>query len=1074
MRRMVWKSVLGVTLSIALAMTSMPVSMAMAAEPGEEQVVESAAEEAAAGEKSASAVTAEEASAETAEQVEEAGAETTEQAEEASADTSEAATEDTEEVIPEASEAAATTAAEELEDETASAEDIEATADTEAETAATVAATEEIAADTDTSKAAEEPTEAATDEATEGITDATTAPELEPDQAIMEEDQTLTQEDPALTEEDPALKKDDPDKKKEIQAADAASNEKSGYCGMNEGTNVKWSFSDDGTLTLTGSGEMDEWNDDIFWGQDRRVPWYNYREQITKVVIGNGITYIGCWSFAHTKITSITFPSSVKKIGMGALAYCYDLTEVKLNEGLEEIGLSAFSEDSLDHLYIPGSVKEIDASVFDDIGLSHIEFGAGSPYYANNGAMYTDGGKTLVQVPKDQTGTFTVPASVEVIGPQAFYNAKYDKVILPSNLRAIKVDAFAYTSFESIDLPGSLKEIGTNAFSNSSLKSITIPASVTDIDFYVFIDSTSLERAVVNCKLESVSRGMFYRCESLKNVTLSDACTAIPEDTFAGCALTSIKLPSKLKEIGYMAFAYNTGLTQIEFSEGLETIGEAAFYETGLTKVTLPASVKSVGPNAFPENAQVITKGDLMQKDDGNFVSTDDYSQVELKVTYGQTEARKMLSMINNFRKAGNAWYYDENNKKVWPKDLESLQYDYELEKIAMQRAAEIAMTFSHDRPDGSSCFTAYPNDLYASGENIAYGVASAQDAFFMWQETNYDFNGQGHRRNMLSDSFNCVGIGHAVVGGAHYWVQVFGARQNINKKATTAVNSAKSVSMFTKNNLIDYLTLKASPASYLLNLKGSSVLPTLGTKSGSNLTIKKMFKPVWKSANSKIAKIENGRVYGVAKGKTYIYCKAFERTVKVTVVVGKLATPKLTSAVNGTKRITFKWKKVPGAVKYRVCRKTGNQSWKGIATTKSLYYVDKNVKNGVKYYYTVFAVMSDGKTRLSGYSQSGLNRIHLTRASLVKVYSSGAGKIAVQWKKNSSCTGYVIQYATDKNYKKNAKMVVLNGKNKFRKTLTGLKKGKKYYVRIRTYRKVGSQKHVSAWSASKTVTVKK
>ena len=117
---------------------------------------------------------------------------------------------------------------------------------------------------------------------------------------------------------------------------------------------------------------------------------------------------------------------------------------------------------------------------------------------------------------------------------------------------------------------------------------------------------------------------------------------------------------------------------------------------------------------------------------------------------------------------------------------------------------------------------------------------------------------------------------------------------------------------------------------------------------------------------------------------------------------------------------------------------------------------------------------MSDGKTRLSGYSKTGLNRIHLTRPTLAKVYSSGAGKIAVQWKKNSSCTGYVIQYATDKNYKKNAKMVVLNGKNKFRKTLTGLKKGKKYYVRIRTYRKVGSQKHVSAWSASKTVTVKK
>ena len=1060
MRRMVWKSVLGVTLSIALAMTSMPVSIAMAAEPGEEQVIESAAEEAATGEKSASAVTAEEASAETAEEA--ASAEASGKSEEASADTSEAATGDTaEEVVAEASEAADTTATEEIEDETASAEDTEATADTEAEIADTTAATEES-----TEAVTEESTEAATEEASEGLTDATTAPELESDPA-------LTEEDPALKQEDPALKQDDPDKKKEIQAAEAASNEKSGYCGMDGGINVKWSFSDDGTLTLTGSGEMDTWNDDDSWGASQLVPWYNYRDKITKVVIGNGITFIGWWSFAHTKITSITFPSSVKEIGQGALAYCYDLKEVKLNEGLEEIGLEVFRGDSLDHLYIPGSVKTIDPSVFDDIGLSHIEFGAGSPYYTESGVLYEDGGKTLASAPKDQTGTFTVPDSVEVIGKEAFYFAKYNNVVLPSKLRVIEYEAFAYSSIESIQLPGSLKQIGSHAFTGSPLKSITIPASVTAIND-AFADCDSLEEAVVNCKLDSNSEGLFFRCGSLKKVTLSDSCTIIPDDTFAGCALTSIKLPSKLKEIGYRAFAYNTGLTQITFYEGLETIGEAAFYETGLTKVTLPASVKSIGPNAFPKGAQIITQGDLMQKDDGNFVSTDDYSQVELKVTYGQTEARKMLSMINNFRKAGNAWYYDENNKKVWPKDLESLQYDYELEKVAMQRAAEIAMTFSHDRPDGSSCFTAYPDDMNAYGENIAFGAASAKSVFTMWQETDFNYSGQGHRRNMLSDSFNCVGIGHAVVGGAHYWVQVFGARQNINKKATTAVNSAKSVSMFTKNNLIDYLTLKASPASYLLNLKGSSVLPTLGTKSGSIVTIKKMFKPVWKSANSKIAKIENGRVYGIAKGKTYIYCSAFGQTVKVSVVVGKLATPKLSSAVNGTKRITFKWKKVPGAVKYRVCRKTGNQSWKGIATTKSLYYIDKNVKNGVKYYYTVFAVMSDGKTRLSGYSKTGLNRIHLTRPTLAKVYSSGAGKIAVQWKKNSSCTGYVIQYATDKNYKKNAKMVVLNGKNKFRKTLTGLKKGKKYYVRIRTYRKVGSQKHVSAWSASKTVTVKK
>ena len=129
---------------------------------------------------------------------------------------------------------------------------------------------------------------------------------------------------------------------------------------------------------------------------------------------------------------------------------------------------------------------------------------------------------------------------------------------------------------------------------------------------------------------------------------------------------------------------------------------------------------------------------------------------VNVTVKYGQTEARKMLSMINKFRTGSDAWYWNSSNtQKVKCSDLGTMVYDYELEKAAMQRAAEIVLSFSHTRPNGEDCFTAYDTG-YSAGENIATGYYSYNDAssvFEGWQETNEKYGGQGHRRNMLQSS---------------------------------------------------------------------------------------------------------------------------------------------------------------------------------------------------------------------------------------------------------------------------------------------------------------------------------
>ena len=130
---------------------------------------------------------------------------------------------------------------------------------------------------------------------------------------------------------------------------------------------------------------------------------------------------------------------------------------------------------------------------------------------------------------------------------------------------------------------------------------------------------------------------------------------------------------------------------------------------------------------------------------------------IQIGVRYEQTEARRMLDMINEFSTGDNAWYWNTDNKtKTCPDDLDEYQYDYTLEKYAMQRAAEIALNFDHMRPDGTMCYSISGR---IRAENIAAGNRTAEATFTQWQQENEDYARQGHRRTMLSRSYTAVRI---------------------------------------------------------------------------------------------------------------------------------------------------------------------------------------------------------------------------------------------------------------------------------------------------------------------------
>ncbi|MCD7782890.1 MAG: leucine-rich repeat domain-containing protein, partial [Firmicutes bacterium] len=179
----------------------------------------------------------------------------------------------------------------------------------------------------------------------------------------------------------------------------------SGTCGAN----LTWALTSDGTLTISGTGEMYNYNKASY------VPWYSYRDNITAVVIEDGVASIGQYAFYDTayyndesswengvlyvddwlteadidaissdysiksgtigianyafegctSLTSVTIPDSVKTIGGGAFSGCASLTSITIPDGVTTIGEYAFYGcESLTSITIPDSVTHIGAYAF--------------------------------------------------------------------------------------------------------------------------------------------------------------------------------------------------------------------------------------------------------------------------------------------------------------------------------------------------------------------------------------------------------------------------------------------------------------------------------------------------------------------------------------------------------------------------------------------------------------------------------------------------------------------------------------------------------------------------------------
>ena len=254
---------------------------------------------------------------------------------------------------------------------------------------------------------------------------------------------------------------------------------------------------------------------------------------------------------------------------------------------------------------------------------------------------------------------------------------------------------------------------------------------------------------------------------------------------------------------------------------------------------------------------------------------------VNISVKYGQTEARTILDMINEARTNSEyAWYWNmDDTTKTYCTDLKELKYDYDLERVAMKRAAEIALSYAHERPAGGYAWDTYPQENIKcnyAGENIAAGQNTASQVNFAWREDDEPYGGQGHRRNMLSSKFNCVGIGHVYYNGVHYWVEEFARRPEINTTVVPANNSTEKVSVSVSKTKIKEVNVGFDQESYSLRI-GENTTPAIKETriyvtdflSSRTELAPVLDTPVISVADSSIAAYNNNQLSGLKEGTT-------------------------------------------------------------------------------------------------------------------------------------------------------------------------------------------------------------
>ena len=386
--------------------------------------------------------------------------------------------------------------------------------------------------------------------------------------------------------------------------------EKSGTCGAN----LQWKLTDEGVLTITGTGEMQDYS-----GSSQ--PWASY--SVKQVIIGDGVTTIGVYAFSGcSSLTSVTIPKSVTTMGYNAFYNCSSLTSVTIPNSVTEIGEVAFYYcDSLKSVTIGNHVTSIATDAFGytiskviwltNTPPSGYQSVGGKIHYVPN-TSYSELSNIKVYPSLNSIfevgGIKYVPVSlsertcdaIDCIYTGDVYEVNIDKKVNYKGFDMAVREINPYTGYKcrnitkaNIDITGS---IGDNAFSGCSL----------------------LKSARIHKDVKELKNKVFEKCGALSTFIIEDRNTSLKigsndsDPFFKDCKLDSVYIGGKMvyntsSSAGYSPFYNNTSLRTVKMSDAETTVYDKEFYGcNNLKNVSFGKGLESIGADVFYDCVNVM------------------------------------------------------------------------------------------------------------------------------------------------------------------------------------------------------------------------------------------------------------------------------------------------------------------------------------------------------------------------------------------------------------------------------------------------------------------------------------
>ena len=777
---------------------------------------------------------------------------------------------------------------------------------------------------------------------------------------------------------------------------------------------------------------------------------FENRTDLRTVMIPDSVTEIEAYSFNNcTNLSNVTLSKSLKYMGGRAFGSCEKITQIEIPKSLDNCGNSGYASyhgpfgacSGLKKIIFEEGTKEISNNLFRGCtGLEEISI----PASVIKIERYTFADCTNLKNVYFSNG-------VKNVENNAFTNCtSLTKVNIPDTVDSIGNSAFSgCTNLIEVHLPDKLKETASDTFSGcKKLTTINFPSTLTTIGDSAFSGCESLTEAILPSGVEKIGSNAFKNCKAMKKAVVPDTVSSIGSSAFYGCeALTDITLGSKLKKIESQTFYGCTVLPSIVLPYNVTTIGDSAFVNcTKLTQITVPRNTTSIASNAFsyPKKMTMYGPSDCYAQTYANgkgikYVTQDIHAtSVSLDIT------EKTAERYDDFQLTATIAPLNFTDAVVWTSSNEEVATvsDTGYVEICGVGTAVITVTAGNVK---AACKITVPQ--------LIDWIEFDEDEIELKAGETYQLKPYISPSDATNKKLKYT--------SSDTKVAEVSASGLVTAKSEGEAKIRAAATDGSDEYAVCYVTVTGKAKVTGITLDRTSAEVKRGEKLTLNVTASPSYasnkKVVWKSANTKIATVDaNGSVTAKAPGRTKITVTSSENSsyqASCTVTVPYKITYKLNKGKNNASNpSTYYGKKVT----------LKNPSRKGYAFAG--WYTDAKFKKKIT------SISNSAKSDYILYAK--WTKVKVAKASLTSAKNSKSKQILLKYKKVSGAKGYEISYSTDKKFKK---AVTKKNTAKTSYTISKLKKGKIYYVRIRAYKMDSTGKKVyGKYSSMKKVKVSK